>query len=106
MEKELEEWIEKYDEKLNSMGFHFDGIATNIRNPKTSIFYEKYIGRGHYSDYTLTLVVNYLKDKNRIEVNLEFYPEDKRKKPTFFNYFTTERAFELLDDISKDWVIE
>jgi len=89
MEEELKEWIEKYDEKLKSLGFAFKGITNGFPYEKaTSLRYKKY-------DYDL--LVFYDKDEQSVLIDLATIPSDRRKKSKKFMHLTTEEAFRILE---------
>jgi len=110
MEKELKEWMEKYDKKLRAMGFVFEevhdyGISSEVHYKKqfTSGYYAISNDKNIPNNYILDLIVKYLKDQNKIEISLELYSAYNVTFKRSFEYLTTERAFELVDDIFKEF---
>jgi len=90
MEKELKEWIEKYDEKLKSFGFYFKRITDGFPYERASCLL--------YKRYNADLLVFYDKDEQKILVDLAFIPSDKRKKDKKFMHITTDVTFKILEE--------
>jgi len=89
MEKELKEWIEKYDEKLKSFGFYFKRITDGFPYERaTCLLYKK---------YNTDLLVFYDEDKQKVLIDLTLIPSDKRKKSAKFMHLTTEEVFRILE---------
>jgi len=86
MKIELKEWLEKYDEKVKSLGFAFKRISSGFPYEKaTCIRYKR------YDDDFLV----FCGDDNQILIDL--YIKPKRKKGKTFMHITTEKAFNLLE---------
>jgi len=99
MEKELKEWIEKYDEKLKSFGFTFRRIGDGglIERAETCIWYKKPV-----ENFINWLMVFYDENEQKVLIDLGIKPPIKGKRFKIFTHITTDEAFKILEEFENE----